>query len=204
MKSVYKAVAVAFVFALMLVPAVAITCGEASDATTVTINDTPQVTSSFSDNNAGTVKVIVNNKDTVAQTVTVKILYYTDYIDKIGSPLSDKTVEVAAGSSAEVYLTFSFTSRGDKDLTAVAYDSSGTELDHNNFSLNVSHSIWKDPVTYIVIVLVALVIIIIIALKIRSSGVGKKGKKADPNAPTFTQMEEEKQAKKVERKSKKR
>lgn len=207
MKSVYKAVAVAFVFAIMLAPAAAIFCSDNSDAAApvVIINDTPQVTSNFSDNNSGTVKVVVKNNDTEAREVTVKIFYYGDYIDKSGSSLADKTVEIPAGESMDVYLTFSITSRGDKDLTAVAYDQEGNEYSHNNFSLNVEHSIWKNPITYVVIVLVALVIIVVIALKLRSSGVGRKGsKKADPSQPTFTQIEEERQAKKVERKSKKR
>jgi hypothetical protein len=197
MVSIKQIIAMAIVLALAVVP---ISISDSSDAT-VNFGDDPTVTGEFSDMGSGTLKVTVYNDGSSEQTITVKVVNYSNK-DNI---LASKDVAVPAKSgdnngTATVSLSWSYGDSGTKYVIVNLLDSEGTTISSDGpIAINVSHSIWKDTTTYVVIIIVVIVIAIGIFIKMR----GLPGKKKDDDkvddkksAKTFTKMEEEKKNKK--------
>ena len=192
MKTVYKLFAVLAVLAIALIPFAA---AEGSDATVKRVGQCE--TSGFTDYDRGTLKITLNNDDTSAVSVIVKVYDFQDH----SVTRADKVSELAANSDTTVSLSWGYGSDGVKqvDVYVYAYDTETQTIgdvlaQENCVEIDVSHSIWKNSVTYIVIVVIIIVAIIAIILFIRS---GRKTKADTTMADkTFTKMHREKTAKK--------
>ena len=188
MKNAYKLFAVLAVLAIALMPLVA---AEGSDATVKRVGQCE--TSGFTDYDRGTLRITLNNDDTSDVDVKVRVYDFGDH-DTIRA---EKDATLAANDDTVVSLSWGYGSSGTKYVDVYVYDSNdeSTVLAQENcVEIDVSHSIWKNSVTYIVIVLIVIVAIIAIILFIRS---GKKTKSDNTMADkTFTKMHREKTAKK--------
>ena len=191
MKTICKLFAVLAVLAIALVPIMA---AEESDATVKRVGQCE--TSGFTDYDKGTLKITLNNDATEAVNVMVKVYDFNDQ----SSVRAEKTSELTANENTVVSLSWGYGSSGTKqvDVYVYAYNTETQEIgevlaQENCVEIDVSHSIWKNSVTYIVIVLIIIVAIIAIVLFIRS---GKKTKADTTMADkTFTKMHREKTAK---------
>ena len=194
MKAIYKLFAVFAILAIALVPIVA---AEESDATVKRVGQCD--VSGFTDYDKGTLKITLNNDDLSAVNVKVRV-YEFNYTDD-DHLLAEKDAELAANDNTVVSLSWGYGSSGDKyvDVYVYAFNTESSELgdlltQENSVEISVSHSIWKNSVTYIVIVVIVIVVIIAVVLFIRS---GKKTKADTTMADkTFTKMHREKTAKK--------
>ena len=192
MRTIYKLFAVLAVLAIALVPIVA---AEESDATVKRVGQCE--TSGFTDYDKGTLRITLNNDETTPVNVIVKVYDFADQ----SVTRADKVAELAANDNTVVSLSWGYGSSGVKqvDVYVYAYDVESETIgdvlaQENCVEIDVSHSIWKNSVTYIVIVVIIIVIIIAIILFIRS---GKKTKADSTMADkTFTKMHREKTAKK--------
>lgn len=193
MKSIYKVFAVIAVLALAIVPVTIV--ADSSDAG-VNFDGVPTVTTGFNDGGSGTVTVKLSNDTTSDANVRVKAVEYKNESHVYTS--SDVTVPKAVDEVpgvAETKLTWTIDSSGDKTVSIIIYslDASGneTEIAKNTIAFNVSHSIWKDAATYVIIIVVIIAIVIAVFIYLRSK---ESKRKKDPAAKTFTQMREEKLA----------
>jgi hypothetical protein len=198
-KSMKQLFAILLVMAVSVVP-VAIATEDGSDAT-VSFNNEATVSAEFTDMNSGKINVELYNSDTAADvSVTVKAVDYDS-----GNTLASTTVSVpkattdeksnTTNGTATASLSWSYGSSGTK-YVYIEIVNGDTTTSQGPLSINVSHSIWKDTSTYLVIVLVIIIIAIAIWLKIRGLPGSKKEKVDDQPKKTFTQMEAEKRGKK--------
>lgn len=189
MRSVYKVLAVLAILAVALVPLIA---ADDSDATVKRVGQCE--TSGFTDYDSGTLRITLNNDGGEAVNVIVKVYE----LNKTTNPLAQKEAELAAGQDTVVSLGWGYGSEGKKYVDVYVYDASDESVvlaQENSVEIDVTHSIWKNSVTYIVIVIIVIVVIIAIIMFIRS---GKKTKSDTTMADkTFTKMHMEKTAKKA-------
>lgn len=196
MSSLKKILAMAIILSLTIVP-IALTDG--SDAKVDFANEA-KITTGFSDMGAGTVTVSLYNDGDSVQTVTVAILNYDDAghptlaKTQVTVPAATTVGEVKTNGTASCDLSFSFGNSGLKYVVVNITDSKDKIISSESLDINVSHSLWKDTTTYIVIVIVVIVIAIVAYIAIR--GVPGKKKKASSSDKTFTKMEAEKKSKK--------
>ncbi|MPN16834.1 hypothetical protein SDC9_164181 [bioreactor metagenome] len=136
--------------------------------------------------NAGGITVHLLNDGAAEQTVTITVREYPDRV----LATADVTVPASEGGKAgeaSKELRFSFSSPGDRYLQIEMDD--GVDVTTLGYNVSVTHSIWKDSSTYILIIIVIIVIAVVAYLRMR----GLPGKKTRP-AKTFTEMEAEKKA----------
>ncbi len=169
--------------ALILVP---LAISDGSDAE-VTFDDPPvRVSIPFDDMSVGGITVYLVNDGATEQIVTVTVYEYPDRV------LATADITVPASESGEdgkasKEIRFSFSSPGDRYLQIEMDD--GTDVTSIGYNISVSHSIWKDSSTYILIIIIIVVIAVVAYLRMR----GLPGKKTQPTK-TFTEMEAEKKA----------
>lgn len=175
-------------FALMAVLIASLALSGPSDGA-VAFDDTDpvRVTIPFDDMGGGAIAVTLLNDGTDERVVSITVKEYPDRtmasLDGIAVPAM---ADGASGKKVQE-IRLSFSSPGDKFLQITITD--GADATTFGYNISVSHSIWKDTTTYLLIMIV--VIVIAIAAYIRMRGV--PGKKAQP-AKTFTEMEAEKKA----------
>ena len=184
-----KLFAILAILAVAIVPFIA-----ADDSDAAVTRDGQCTTSGFTDYDKGTLTITLKNTDDTAVTVTVKVYEFGDH-DNV---LDDTTAEIPANSEgSEVKLSWGYGSSGTKYVDVYVYDSDGNKIStacEDCVAIEVSHSIWKNSVTYIVIAIIIIAIIVAIILYIRST----KKTKADSTMAdkTFTKMHNEKVARK--------
>lgn len=193
MKTSIKLLAVVAVLALAFVPLLS---AEGSDAAVVKTGQAK--TYGFDDTGSGTLEYTLQNDAASEVVVTIKVTEFgnPDYVraeQSVTVPNKDTD-----NGTVTVYMHFGYGSSGTKWVDVTVYDAAGVKIDaacENSVEISVSHSIWKDSTTYIVIVVIVIVIIIAIVLYMRST----KKTKADTTMAdkTFTKMYEEKKAKKA-------
>ncbi len=196
MKAYSKLLAVMAVLALAVIPLLAV---DSSDATVTRQGQWDY--SGFTDNDAGTLKVTLVN-DSAAATEIKLMVYETGNHDNV---YTTKTVTVPANTENNgelaVELSWKFGSSGTKYVDVWAYNTTDDTridnplLDEDSVKIDVSHSIWKNTVTYVVIVIIAIVVIIVLVMYIRST----KKTKSDTtmSEKTFTNLHREKVGKKA-------
>ncbi len=189
MRSVYKTMAILAILAIALVPLIA---ADDSDATVKRVGQCE--TSGFTDYDSGTLKITLNNDGGEAVKVIVKVYEFNNH----SNTLAQKEAELTAGENTVVSLGWGYGSEGKKYVDVFVYDVNDETTpiaQENSVEIDVTHSIWKNSVTYIVIVIIVIVAIVAIILFIRS---GKKTKSDTTMADrTFTKMHKEKTAKKT-------
>ena len=194
MKTSYKLIAVLAVLALAVIPLIA------ADESEAAVNRQGQWDpSGFTDYDAGRIRVTLVN--TEATEVEIKLMAYeTGNHDNV---LATKTVTVPGSGTddgkLEVELSWKYGSSGTKYADVLAYDSNDVPIDNpllneSSVEIEVSHSIWKNSVTYIVIAVIIIVVIVVIIMYIRST----KKTKADTTMSdkTFTKLHNEKMGRK--------
>lgn len=183
-----KLLAVAAILIVAIVPFIA------DDSDAAVTRDGQCTYSGFTDFDNGTLTIKLKNSDSTAVNVTVRAFEFGNH-DKV---LDEKTAEIAADSAVtEVKLSWGYGSSGTKYVDVYVYDSDGNKISaacEDCVAIEVSHSIWKNSVTYIVIAIIIIAIIVAIILYIRST----KKTKADSTMAdkTFTKMHNEKVARK--------
>jgi flagellar basal body-associated protein FliL len=173
-------------FALIALVITPLALSDASDAEVEFGNPAVSVSIPFNDMNAGGITVHLLNDGAAKQTVTITVREYPDRI----LATADVTVPASEGGKAgeaSKELRFSFSSPGDRYLQIEMGD--GVDVTTLGYNVSVTHSIWKDSSTYILIIIVIIVIAVVAYLRMR----GLPGKKTRP-AKTFTEMEAEKKA----------
>ncbi|MFA6710697.1 MAG: hypothetical protein WCR24_05635 [Candidatus Methanomethylophilaceae archaeon] len=187
-----KILVLAIVLSMAIVP---LALSGSSDAK-VDFSQETQITQSFDDMNAGKITVYLQNDGDTAKTVTVTVVNYED-----GKQLAiAENVSVPAKSgdvngTTDCVLSFSFGSSGERYVIVSVYD--GDTVVTDSLNIEVSHSIWKDSTTYIVIIVVIIIIAIAIFLKMR--GLPGSKKESDTSEKTFTTMDDERKSKKNSR-----
>lgn len=144
----------------------------------------------FDDMGGGSITVYLDNPDEDAASVTVRVLTHgTD------SVLAESKVDLAAGAdNVPVILTFGFQSSGYRYIDLVLLDADGAVLTTQaGIQIDVGHSIWKDSLTYIIIIAAIIIIVVIAYLYMRNAPKRKAEKMSDR---TFTEMEEARRQKK--------
>ena len=181
--------AILAILAIALVPLIA---ADDSDATVKRVGQCE--TSGFTDYDSGTLKITLNNDGGEAVKVIVKVYEFNNH----SNTLAQKEAELTAGENTVVSLGWGYGSEGKKYVDVFVYDVNDETTpiaQENSVEIDVTHSIWKNSVTYIVIVIIVIVAIVAIILFIRS---GKKTKSDTTMADrTFTKMHKEKTAKKT-------
>lgn len=192
MKNVNKIITLALVLTLALVPFIVLSDG--SDAASDFSCGDMEVTKSFDDMSGGTIMIPVTDKTGKESTITITV---KDVSSK--KVYDEETFTIPASETVECKLSWNFGSSGDKRVSISVSNGNVTESFERTISVN--HSIWKDPVTYIAIVVAIIIIAIMIFVKMRSNGDAKakemKGKKEEK---IFTKMAEEKKGAKAESK----
>ena len=194
MKSANKILAVVAVLALAIIPVLAM---DDSDATV--IRDGQWTASGFTDYDAGRIRTALVN-DSTAETEIKLMVYETGNHDRV---LATNTYTVPGnntdGGRCDVELSWKYDSSGTKYVDVLAYDKNdvlinNSLLNESNVEIEVTHSIWKNSVTYIVIVVIIIIVVIVIIMYIRSA----KKTKADTTMAdkTFTKLHNEKVGKK--------
>ena len=200
MRAANRLLTVIAVLALAIVPILAIDGSDASISTDVTRQGQWDY-SGFTDYDSGRITVTLVNTSTTDYESKLRV-YETGNHDRV---YTTETVTVPGGTGTEdgkldVELSWKFSSSGTKYVDVLAYDAATDEpienalLNENSVQIEVSHSIWKNSVTYIVIALIVIIVIIVIVLYIRST----KKTKADTTMSdkTFTKLHNEKVGKK--------
>jgi hypothetical protein len=196
MKAYSKLLAIVAVLALAIIPLLAV------DGADATVNRQGQWDySGFTDNDSGRLKVTLVND--APDAVEIKLMVYeTGNHDNV---YTTKTVTVPANTENNgelaVELSWKFGSSGTKYVDVWAYNTTDDTrinnplLDEDSVKIDVSHSIWKNTVTYVVIVIIAIVVIIVLVMYIRST----KKTKSDTtmSEKTFTNLHREKVGKKA-------
>ena len=194
MRTTGKIITIMTILALTMLPVVGIGLSDGSDAQ-VSFDGNPCVTGYFSDMNDGTVTVKLMNDSDEEVKVVIKIVNYNNEDDVY----STKEVTIPAkedeiNGTVDCSLSWRLSNSG-TEYVKVIVTTDGADPICNTLEISVSHSIWKDPITYVVIVVIIIVIIIAVWLRLRSKDSLKKSK--DPNAKTFTQMHDEKNSSKA-------
>ena len=196
MKGSIKLLAVIAVLALAVVPLLAI---DESDAEVKRQGQWQY--SGFTDYDAGKIYVTLVNDSTTEMKVKL-VAYETGDHDHVYASTDLLTVPGTGTDDGKLYVQMSwkFGSSGTKYVDVVAYDENDAAIDdsllnESSIQIEVSHSIWKNSVTYIVIAVIIIIVIIVIILYIRSS----KKTKADTTMAdkTFTKMHNEKMGRKT-------
>ena len=195
MRDVTKLLAIMTVLVIAIVPFVA------ADDSDATVKRTGQwEASGFTDNGGGSLKCTIQNDDNVQVTIRLKVLDFNDE----SRVLATKDVAVPASTDNEgktvAELNWSYDSSGTKYVKVYSYNPDTDErlnnllIDDGCVQIEVSHSIWKNSATYIVIVIIVIVVIVALVLYMRTT----KKTKADTTMAdrTFTRMHEDKVAKK--------
>ena len=173
------------VFIAVLAASAAVAVADGSDATNEMSMGTAEVSHEFKENTNGTITVnISNNTPNKDATVTV--------VAKEGNDVkATKEVEISAGSSKNVELTFTLgagTHVIATSATAVLTDGETVEeLDAvpgsgATVTIDVDQSIWSGWVPYVVLVIVALIVVLMIYIWYR-------GRPAPAPAVTFNDLE---------------
>lgn len=185
-----KLLAIAAILAIALIPVLA-----AEDSDAAITRDGQCTYYGFTDNDRGTLTINLKSTNDTATNVTVRVYEFGNH----GNELANTTAEILANSGGTgVSLSWGYGSQGTKYVDVYVYDADGNKIAdacEDCVAIEVSHSIWKNTVTYVVIVIIVIVVIIAIVLYIRSS----KKTKADTTMAdrTFTKMHNEKVAKKT-------
>ena len=196
MKTSIKLLAVIAVLALAIIPLVAV---DGSDADV--IRNGQWEASGFTDYDAGRIKVTLVNDSSTEMKVKLVACEVGNH-DNVYDSTDLLTVPGTGtdGGKLAVELSWKFGSSGTKYVDVIAYDENDTLIDNpllneNNVEIEVTHSIWKNSVTYIVIAVIIIIVVIVIVMYIRSS----KKTKADTTMAdkTFTKMHNEKKGKKA-------
>lgn len=192
MKGMNKIITAALVLTLALVPFIVLEDG--SDAANAFDCNGMEVTKAFDDMSGGTIMVPVENKTDSAITVTVTVKDVSS-----SKVYAEGEFEIPANDKTECKFSWNFGSSGDHRIFISVTD--GKETVSFERTIGVSHSIWKDPVTYIAIVVAIIVIAIMIFVKMRSTSDAKaKAMKGKKEEKIFTKMAEEKKGAKEESK----
>ncbi|NLN71307.1 MAG: hypothetical protein GX137_00730 [Thermoplasmatales archaeon] len=179
-----------FVLALAVLMMSPLALSVESDAD-VKFGDAPVTVSiNFDDMGSGAVTVHLVNDGTEDQIVNITVREYPSRTMATANDILIPAAEDGKVSKVDKELRLGFNSQGEKYLQIEISD--GTDvIDTIGFNVSVSHSIWKDSSTYILIIIVVIVIAVVIYLRIR----GTAGKKtADQPSKTFTEMEAERKA----------
>ena len=194
MRNYIKLLAIMAVLAIAVVPFVV------TDDSDATVKRTGQwEASGFTDNGGGSLRTTIQNDDDVAVTIRIKVLDFDN-----DAELTSKDFVIPANGDNEgktvAELNWSYGSSGTKYVKVYTYDPETGErlnnllIDDGCVQIEVTHSIWKNAATYIVIALIIVVVLVVILLYIRST---KKTKSDTTMADkTFTKMHNEKVAKK--------
>lgn len=193
-----KMLALAMVLAMALAP---LAFADGSDAK-LTFSQDAEVTGGFNDMSAGTVTVHLANKGEEPMKVTVVVWNYTrdDQLASEEAVVPAHTPgpegEDPVPGTTECKLSFSFGSAGTKYVKIDVLGSDGEPIEglSNDLTIEVAHSLWKDATTYVIIVVVVLAVGIALWLKLRGTP------RADKGAKTFTELEEERKARKAGKK----
>ena len=165
--------------------------GSDADASDVAKTKDPEW-GKFTDTSSGHFYVYLENKTDAA--ITVKVVVY----DGVSGDEKDTTVKELAANSGEVEvrMTFGYGSDGSKIVNYKVYNNETEELyfADGSFELSVSHSIWKNTSTYVIIVVVIIAIVVIAYFVMRSRATKQK---SAGGTKTFTQLEAERKAKKA-------
>lgn len=201
MRTSIKLLTVMAVLALAVVPLLA-----AEDSDADVIRQGQWQSSGFTDNDAGKIYVTLYNNSTEAMEIKLVACETGDH-DNV---YATKTVTVPGTGTDDgklaVELSWKYGSSGTKYVDVIAFDPATDKeitkddmasiqlLNENSVQIDVSHSIWKNAVTYIVIVVIAIVVIVVIIMYIRST----KKTKSDTTMSdrTFTKMHNEKMGRK--------
>ena len=140
-----------------------------ADAAGVSFGDKEVTYGGFTDMDDGKLTVYVSNDGTAACKVKVVVKDYSS-----GNVEGSSTADVPAGAvNQAISVSFGYGSDGYEYVKAYLYDvTSGTETligACGPFEIEVEHSIWKDWVTYLVVVLIVIAIIIIAYFYIRGA-----------------------------------
>ena len=148
--------------------------------------------SGFTDMSDGTFHIYLTN-NTGSDVEILVIIYNTD-----GSEKDSGTFTVpAAAEDYDVKMKFGYGSSGDKMVyySVFSSDKRVTYIDHEGgFIIEVSHSVWKNTSTYVLIVVVVIAVIVVAFLIVRARA---NKNKAASGSKTFTEMHAERQAKKA-------
>lgn len=194
MKNYAKIIAALAILALAVVPFCACDGSDADVARSGACT-----TGGFSDNGGGWLKITLTNTSNVEdETVSINVVDYNNPSNILAH--KDATVPKGDGVNpgiVTVELNFSYGNSGTKYVNVEVYDGTSTLISpacENGVQIEVSHSVWKNVSSYIVIAVVVIIIIIVIVLYLRST----KKTKADRTMAekTFTQMHEAKKSKK--------
>ena len=194
MKNTVKLLAIIAVLAIAIVPFIS------ADDSDAAVKRTGQwEASGFTDNGGGSLKCIIQNDDNEQVTIRLKVLDFYD-----SRVLTTKDVVIPASTDNDgktvAELNWSYDSSGTKYVKVYSYNPETDEklnnplVDDGCVQIEVSHSIWKNAATYIVIVIIVIIVIVALVLYMRTT----KKTKADTTMAdkTFTKMHDEKVAKK--------
>lgn len=139
---------------------------------------------SFDDMGSGSITVYLNNSD-ADESVTVTVQIRESGTENVlGS--SDVTLEPSA-SDVACTVSFGYQSSGEKIVDICIISGGSIVATEASIPIQVNHSLWKDSLTYIIII-VAIVIIVVIAYLYMRNAPKRKADKMDSR--TFTEMEE--------------
>lgn len=125
----------------------------------------------FSDMDSGYVDVYVTNEDTANDyVVKVQAEDLKEHEDDPPDVRSSETATIPAGETVMITLRFGYDSSGLKYVNIALYEvesgegeeSTETLLDtYGPLEINVSHSIWKDWVTYVIVVVIIIAAVVV-------------------------------------------
>ncbi len=139
---------------------------------------------SFDDMGGGSITVYLNNTDDEsAVTVTVQIRE-----SGTENVLGSSDVELQPGATdVACTISFGYQSSGEKVVDICLLSGDSVVATQAGIPIQVNHSMWKDSLTYIIII-VAIIIIVVIAYLYMRNAPKRKADKMDSR--TFTEMEE--------------
>lgn len=194
MKTYLKIFAILAVLALAVVPMFAM----AEDSDAYVEMRTPDIVREFTDNADGSLAIYVLNQTDTANAVTITVSSLDGshvYKTQDFTVPANTTADNVKDSDRHTVLSFSLGGSGLKQIRITAVSQSDPEDTSSiTYNINVSHSIWSDWTTYVVIVIAIIVVVAMVWLRLRSQSDAKKNK---PKEKVFTQMEEERKAKKA-------
>ena len=195
MRNVTKLLAIIAILAIAIVPFVA------TDDSDAAVKRTGQwEASGFTDNGGGSLKCTIQNDENAQVTIRLKVLDFSDE----SRVLTTKDIVIPGSTDNEgktvAELNWSYDSSGTNYVKVYSYNPETDErlnnalVDDGCVQIEVSHSIWKNSATYIVIVIIVIIVIVALVLYMRTT----KKTKADTTMAdkTFTKMHDEKVAKK--------
>ncbi len=188
MKTQMKVLAILMVLAMVALP-FALT-SEDTDAYEL---KNPEIVRDFVDGNDGALAIYILNRTDADVTVDIKITS-TDrtrtYAEKSFTIPANTTDQNVKDSDRHTEMSFSLGGSGYKEIYIIVNNDAPL-----TYGINVGHSIWNDWTTYVVIIIVIVFIVAIVWLRLRSVSDAKKDK-GFSQEKVFTQMAEEKKAKK--------